>query len=121
MAKPNLIGGTAYLKVDGVQYMSRGNWKYNFGMPTRSTVFDGNSAVGYTEAPQEPSIEGDMTVPAILDVATLVTLDDVTITLELENGNIVTLRNAWYAGDGTVDVNEGMMPAKFVGKSLEVS
>ena len=120
MAKPNLIGGTAYIKLDGVQHMSRGNWTYNHGKPTRKTVFDGNLSVGYTEEPQEPMIEGDMTVPATLDTAALVVADGITVTLELENGNVVVLRDAWFANEGTVDVNAGSMPAKFVGRSLEV-
>lgn len=119
--KPNLIGGAAYLKLDGVQHMSRGKWSYNHGMPTRETVYDGANAVGYVERPQEPFVQGDMTVPASLDVAKLVTADDVTLTLELDNGNVVVLRNAWFAADGTVDVEEGMISgARFVGKSLEV-
>lgn len=120
MAKPNLIGGTAYIKLDGVQHMSRGNWSYNHGMPTRETVFDGNQSVGYIETAQEPMIEGDMTVPATLDTVSLVSSDGITVTLELENGNVVVLRDAWYAGEGTVNVNEGRMPARFVGRSLEV-
>lgn len=121
MAKPNLIGGAVYLKLDGVQYMSRGNWTYNHGMPTRETVYDGANAVGYVERPQEPFIQGDMTVPAALDVGKLVVSDDVTVTLELDNGNVVVLRNAWFASEGTVDAHEGQISgAKFVGKSLEV-
>jgi Phage tail tube protein len=120
MAKPNLIGGAAYLKIDGVQHMSRGNWTYNFGKPTRTTVFDGANTVGYVEEPQEPMVEGDMTIPSTLDVGKLVESDDITLTLELDNGNVVVLRNAWFAGEGTVNVQEGSMPAKFVGRSLEV-
>lgn len=120
MAKPNLIGGACYLKLDGVQHMSRSDgWTINHGMPTRETVFDGANTVGYVEKPQEVVVEGTITVPAALNVSALVVSDDVTLTLELDNGNVYVLRNAWFSGDGVVNVNEGSMPVKFVGKSLE--
>lgn len=121
MAKVNLIGGTAYLKVNGQQYSARGNFSYNEGVPERTTVYDGLQPAGYTEAPREPMIEGEISVTADVNVRDLIENDDNTVTLELENGKVVVLRNAWYAGEGTVNVNEGMMPVKFVGKSCEVS
>ena len=120
MAKPNLIGGTVLLKLDGVQHATRGSWTVNHGKPTRSPVFDGNNCIGYTESPQEPSIEGEMTIFATLDLGKLVEMDGATVTLELDGGKTYALRDAWYAGEGAANVSEGSMPARFVGKSLEV-
>lgn len=120
MAKPNLIGGNAYLKVNGVQYQSRGDWSYSHGTAERTTVFDGSRPAGYTEQPREPMIEGEITTPADFDGLALTEIDGATVTLELDNGNVVTLRDAWYAGEGTFNVREGKLPVKFVGKSLEV-
>lgn len=119
--KVNLIGGNAYLRIGGTQYMSRGDWTYTVGTPTREAVFDGANVVGYTEKPNEPMVEGEITIPAGLNVTDITEIDDTTITLELDNGDVVTLRNAWYSGDGKVAIRDGKITAKFTGKSLEIA
>lgn len=121
MAKIHLLGGTVFVKANGVQYAARGAFSYNIGVPERTTVYDGNVPVGYTESPREPMIEGEISVTTEVDLRVFIEDDNMTLTLELENGQVVVLRNAWHAGEGTVNVNEGMMPIKFVGKSCEVT
>ena len=65
-------------------------------------------------------IEGELTVTSAVDTAEFINLDGETITLTLESGTIVVLRDAWFAGDGNINLNEARFPVKFVGKSLEV-
>lgn len=120
MAKPNLIGGTVSFRRGSTKYASAGNFSYNHGGPKRDSVFDGNDTIGYRESPQESMIEGELTVTSSVDTAEFINLDGETITLTLESGTIVVLRDAWFAGDGTINLNEARFPVKFVGKSLEL-
>lgn len=68
---------------------------------------------GYKETPQVAFIEGAVTDSDELDLATLVTADNVTVTLELNNGKVVTLSNAWFASEGSGSTDEGEIAVRF--------
>jgi hypothetical protein len=74
---------------------------------------------GYKEVPQVPFIEGKITDSSDLDLAELCDVVDATVTLELANGKVIVLRDAWYAGEGTVDTDEGEIGVRFEGKSAD--
>ena len=54
-----------------------------------------------------PFIEGEITDQRDLILSDFVNITDATITLELANGKVFTVRNAWYAADGNVQTEEG--------------
>jgi len=43
----------------------------------------------------------------------LVTLEGVDPSVELANGKVFVLRNAWYAGEGTVNTDEANIGVRF--------
>jgi hypothetical protein len=119
MAGQNRRGGVLFLKVNGEIYDAKGNFTYNLGQPKREGIVGADSVHGYKETPQVPFIEGEITDRAGLDLAALCNLDDATATLELANGKVITLRNAWYAGDGTGNTEEGNIDVRFEGLSAD--
>lgn len=119
MAGKNRIGGIIALKVNGDMHFAKGNFTYNLGKPKREGVVGADAVHGYKETPQVPFVEGEITDRKELSLEDLVTLDDATITLELANGKVITLSEAWYAGEGTGNTEEGNIACRFEGISAE--
>lgn len=115
----NRRGGIIFLKVDSVQYSAKGNFTYNIGAPKREAIVGHDEVHGYKELPQVPFIEGEITDKDDMDLATLLNAKDATVTLELANGKVITLREAWFAGEGTGNTEEGNIPVRFEGLSGE--
>lgn len=112
-------GGTLFVKVDGVQYDAKGNFTYNLGAPKRDGIVGPDRVHGYKELPQIPMIEGEITDSSDLNLEAFLNISDSTVTLELANGKVFVLRNAWYAGEGNVQTEEGNVQVKFEGESAE--
>lgn len=113
------IGGIIEVKANGELYSAKGSWTYNLGIPKRDIVLGSDSIHGYKELPQEPMIEGVITDNSELDVPTLLSITEATVTLQLANGKIIVLRDAFFSGDGNVTTEEGEIAAKFSGLSAE--
>jgi len=119
MAGQNRRGGIMYLKVNGGIMDAKGEFTYNLGKPKREAIIGADTVHGYKETPQTPFIEGEITDRADLDLAALCDTVDATITLELANGKVITLRDAWYAGEGTGNTEEGNIAVRFEGLSAD--
>lgn len=119
MAGKNRIGGMISLKINGDMYFAKGNFTYNLGLPKKEGVAGSDRVHGYKEVPQVPFIEGEITDRNELNLEDLVTLDDGTATLELANGKVIMLREAWYAGEGTGNTEEGNIALHLEGMSAE--
>ena len=119
MAGKNRIGGTISLKVDGDMYFVKGDFTYNIGKPKKEGVVGPDRVHGYKEVAQIPFIEGEITDRAEMSLDTLLNIDGATIMLELANGKVIALREAWYASEGTVNTGEGNIGARFQGMSAE--
>ncbi len=119
MTQPNRRSGMIYFKIDARQYAAKGSFTYNLGAAKREAIIGADAVHGYKETPQAPFIEGEITDAADIDVGALLTLDGVTVTLELANGKTVVLRDAWYAGDGNVGTEEANIQIRFEGLGAE--
>lgn len=119
MAGKNRIGGIISLKINGDMYFAKGNFTYNLGKPKKEGVVGSDRVHGYKEVPQVPFIEGEITDRNELNLEDVVTLDDATVTLELANGKVIMLREAWYAGEGTGNTEEGNIALRIEGMSAE--
>lgn len=112
------VGGQIFIKADGVQFDAKGQFEYNLGALKREAVIGHDGLHGFKALPQEPYISGEITDNADLDLKNdLLNIEDATITLELYNGKVIVLRNAFFAGDGTVQTEEGNIAVRFVGDS----
>src|SRR5512141_839816 len=112
-------GGIISVQANGTIYNAKGAFTYNLGQPKRDPVLGADGVHGYTEKPQIAFIEGAITDRADLDLAALLTMTEATVTLQLAVGKIIVLRNAWDAGEGTGNTEEGEIPVRWEGKSGE--
>ncbi len=112
-------GGLIQFNVNGVLHDAKGSFTYNLGRPVREAILGADAVHGYMEKPQVAFIEGEVTDRGGLDLNALVTLKDATVTLELANGKVIALRDAWYAGEGTGNTDEGNIAVRFEGISAE--
>lgn len=119
MASANRRAGKIFFKIDGELQEAKGEFTYNLGQPKREGIIGSDSIHGYKETPQIPFIEGAITDRTSLDLARLCQLDDVTVTLELNNAKTIVLRNAWFAGDGTGKTGEAEIAVRFEGLKAE--
>jgi hypothetical protein len=101
-ASPNRRAGIFYLKMDGVLMDSVGEFTYRVGTVKREMIPGNNQILGFSEELQVPYIEGSITDKGTLDVEALCNAVDATGILELPNGKTYTLKNACYAGEGTI-------------------
>lgn len=113
-------GGIIQVQANGKIYDAKGNYTYNLGRPVREAIVGADRPHGYKETPQVGFIEGEITDRSDLDLDELVTLKDATVTLELANGKVIVARDAYYAGEGTGNTEEGNIAVRFNGSVEEV-
>lgn len=107
MANPNRLGGTIFLSIGGERQGCKGNFSYNIGSPKRDPIIGASEVQGYSEKTQVPMIEGEITDRPDLTLKDILEFDGDTVTLELANGKVIMLSEAWYAGEGNVSTEEG--------------
>ena len=113
------VGGIIFVKVDGEQYDAKGDFTYNLGRPKRDPVIGSDGVHGFRETPQVAFIEGEITDRGTLDLDALVTIEGATVTLELANGKVISLKDSWYASEGTGNTGEGNIAVRFESRQGE--
>lgn len=113
------VGGVMFLAVDGQRWDAKGNFTYNLGRVKREAVVGNDQVHGYKEMPQAPWIEGEITDRGSIPLDELLGVTDATVTIELANGKVIVLRDAWYAADGTGNTEEGNVEVRFEGLTAD--
>lgn len=111
--------GIIAVQINGEIYDAKGNFTYNLGRPKREALIGADRVHGFKETPQVPFIEGEVTDRRTLDLARLVSMENATVVLSLANGKVISLKDAWFAGDGTANTEEGNIAVRFEGASAE--
>lgn len=111
--------GIIQLQTNGEIQDAKGSFSYNLGTPKREAIVGQDRVHGYKEMPQVAFIEGTITDRGTLDLRLLATARDLTVTLTLANGKIVSLGEAWFAGDGTGTTEEAEIEVRWEGSSAE--
>lgn len=120
MATNNRRAGIIFVKAGSRMLEVKGNWTYNLGAPKRDAIVGADKVHGFKEAVQVPYIEGAITDSAELDLKNdLLLIEEETVTLELNNGKVIVLREAWYASEGDVTTEEAEVKVRFEGISAE--
>lgn len=109
------VGGILFFKLDGELFQAKGEFTYDIGVAKRDAVVGQDGVHGFKEMPKMPYVEGSLTDNDELDVEALFNFRDGTCTLELANGKVIVLREAFYAGDGTVTSSEGEITLRIEG------
>jgi hypothetical protein len=113
------VAGTLFLAVNGTSIPAKGNFSVGFGSEKKTAVIGVSGIHGFKGETQVPFIEGTITNRSGLDVKALLAIEDATITLQFQGGKTLVLRQAWHAGDGTLNADEGEIAVRFEGLSLE--
>ena len=113
------IAGVAYIFVDGRQYPLRGDLTVSIDTIEREGVAGMDGVHGFTETPRVPFIEGAISDLGGLSLIVLQDMCDVTVTVELANGKVYILRNAWTSTAREFDAAEGQATVRFEGMSAE--
>ena len=109
--------GIIFLTVNGEQKQAKGSFTYNLGKNKRESIIGADGVHGVKETPQAAVIEGMITDSKEISVEDLVNLLDATVTLQLNNGKIVSIEEAAYTADGNVTTEEGEIEIRFEGKN----
>ena len=118
----NRRAGAIFFKIGGTLRDARGNFTYNAGGPKREAIINADLTVaGYKEMGQVPFIEGEILDQASLVLTDLINIENETVTLEMANGKVFQLREAWYAADGDVGTEESNIQVRFEGLEGEES
>ena len=113
------VGGIIALKVDGELFRAKGNFTYNVGKPKKDAIVGEDGVHGFKEVPVVPFIEGEITDSAEISLESLIDTRNATATLELANGKVIAIQEAFYAGEGTGNTQEGNIPFRVEGISGE--
>lgn len=114
------IAGLFNFKINGEVFYVKGNVSYSPGGVKREAKMASNGQViGYTETPQAPYMELEITDRSDLDLVKLFNLEGATVSGELCNGKVIVLREAWYAGDSKVETQDANISCKFEGMSFD--
>lgn len=107
------VAGVLFLKVDGELFQAKGEFTYNINPFKRESVVGADGIHGFKEIPKVVFIDGAITDSDELDLQGFQSIRDATITLELANGKIIVLREAFYADDGDVNATDGEIKVRF--------
>lgn len=119
MPTKNLRAGIVSVKSNGIQYDAKGNFTYNLGHAKRNHITGSDGPHGFSVTPQTPFIKGVITDSGSLDVQTILDLEEGTVTIDLANGKLIALSEAWYEGEGDITTEEGEIPFEFYGINCE--
>ncbi|MEY9179720.1 hypothetical protein ACVWZM_000795 [Bradyrhizobium sp. USDA 4501] len=109
------IAGTAFLKVDGNQYPLKGAFTVSMSMVERTGIAGQDRVHGYQELPRVPYIEGDVSTLPGLSLEAIERITDATVTAELINGTVYTLRSAWCRSAFEINTRDGQFRVRFEG------
>lgn len=105
--------GIRTLKINSDVLDVVGNVSYNLGRPIREGKVGADRVHGYSEKPQIPFLEGEIRDRGDRKLKTVLDVTGATVTCELLNGKVIVLRDAWFAGEGTGNSEEGNIAFRF--------
>jgi len=109
------IGGTCYVKIDGLQVSLTGGIEVPMNTKIREDVMGLAGDVDYKETHRAPYVKGTFKVPKAFPVSKLMDSDQMTITAELANGMVYVLSEAYQAGEANHNAEEGTVDLEFHG------
>jgi hypothetical protein len=113
------LAGTAYLTVDGVNYMLVGQLKYSPSKVSRESLVGQDGPHGFKEMPRVGSISMTLRDSGTLKVGDFNTnMVDVTVVARLANGKAVSGAHMWCVDAQEVDTNDGTFEVKFEGREV---
>jgi Phage tail tube protein len=101
------------VKVNGEIVDVVGNVEYDLGEPQREALVGADRVHGFTEKPKVPYLKLEVTDRQGFDLRGFFNVSGATVIWTGRNGKGVTLSEAWYAGAGTVQSEDGKVDVVF--------
>jgi len=110
------MAGTCYIKVNGAQLSVEGSVEIPLSTVNRETKIGSTGVVGYSETDIAPYVNLSAFVDKSFPVDDLQG-DDMTVTVDLANGWVYTLREAYLVGEVRYSASDGNITLNFEGRS----
>lgn len=114
----NFIAGTAYIYVDGRNYLLRGDFQYRPTTVERKSLVGMDKVHGFSEQPAVGMIKGKMSDAGDLRVGDFNKMRDVTVVAELANGKTIIGRNMWTTEAQPTESTEGTVEVTWEGPDV---
>lgn len=111
--------GILGFKIDSDVYYIKADAEYCPGYMKREPKVSGNQHVGWHETWVPSYIQVNMFDTSNLSLDKLFNLEGATVTLQLGNGKVFALHDAYRSGEPKVDAQEGMISVRFEGLNSE--
>jgi tail tube protein len=108
-------GGTAYFKINGLQYALRGELEIMPNITENEWIANQDLTQTFTQKPVTPYMAMKISDTGGLSIQQLNAVQNVTITAELINGKVYTLQRAAAWGEFKDDTTKGEITGKFGG------
>lgn len=109
------IGGVLYIKIDGDTIALEGAGSFRASAVNRESVVGVDGQVDYRETPTSGMISFTAKLVPELDIQVLNQRTNVTVQMELANGQQFVLRNAFQTGEIEADAVAGTADVVFEG------
>ena len=118
----NLVGGKIFVRVNGKQLKAKGAFTINLGFDKNEMVLGHDGAHGPKALPQIARIEGTITHDsANFPLKDLAAVANATVTVELADGRVATLREAWQTAELDLTTEEGEIEVAFHGVGADLA
>ncbi len=106
------IAGTVYVKADGVQFDSMGNFEVPISKYKRETLRPGK----FKEEDLFPYIKGDVAFTRNFPIKKLQDATNMTVTVEFKNGKTYILTGAYIVGEPAHNSDDGKVSLQWDGE-----
>jgi hypothetical protein len=118
----NLVGGTIFVRVNGKQLKAKGAFTINLGFSKNEMVLGHDGVHGPKSMPQIAKIEGAITHDSTnFPLSELAAIANATVTVELADGRVATLREAWQTAELDLSTEEGEITVSFEGVGADLA
>jgi hypothetical protein len=107
------VGGTLNFRVGAQSYALAGTFSYDLGGLKRQPAVGPSGVNGFTTAYYAPKIEAELQDGGAVSIATLQSITNSTLVLELGNGKIATFYGGFQQGEIPNTVNEAKIKVEF--------
>jgi len=107
--------GTCYIKLNGNQLVVEGGVEVPLSKTAKEAVMGNGRVAGYKETGRKAYVKATLRKVSAKEFQALTEADDMTVTVELANGGVYTLSDAWVEGEPSYNADEGTADVEFVG------
>lgn len=111
------VGGTAFIKFDGLQYQLRGELMIQPNTTENEWIANQDGTVVFTQKAVVPYMEMKVSDDSGLSIQQLSAMQGATVTAELINGKVYVLQQAGQWGETKLDTVKGEITYKVGGKA----